>query len=829
MFKKRKHMKTLQKNHLKDLRSSGLNDKTIELAGFYSVTSEEGEALLGFPIPCSALAIPYFGVNRNDAPSFVRLKPDVPYQPPGWKKSAKYLSPKKSRNYLYIPPMISKDTLQNVDEVLFITEGEKKALKATQEGFPCIGVSGVWNWTLGKDSETGQRHVVPDFERITWKGRTVYLCYDSDAIFKPGVLQAEGELARQLVLRGAHVLVVRLPDVDGLAKTGVDDYLIHKDKEAFQELLQQAESVPSEDGPYHVKDGAICCRRPTKKKGEVGDHEDIKLCNFVARITEEVELDNGIEHTRSFAIDGVLENGKRLGRIDIAATEFTSMNWVIGMWGARPRLTAEYSARDKLRDAIQHLSNKSGIRQRKIYEHTGWRRKDDGWIYLHAGGAIGCQDVEVHLDAPLDRYRLPEAKDIKEAVKCSLNLLEIAPHTVTVPLLSAVALAPLCEVLRPDFALWLFGATGSMKTTLATLFISHFGDFLKENVLPGSWESTGNALEKTLFILKDTLAVIDDYAPQADVAAQRRLERGVTQVVRSLGNRSGRGRMRSDTSLQRVYSPRGIMLSTGEDVPTIQSILARLFTMEIKQGDVDKVKLGDAQNNAYRLSQAMVGYLEWLAPQMDMLESKLKVDWQARRCEASSNVDHLRIPEIVAHLATGFDTYLRFATEVGAITESQADQMSQNAWDTLVSLAQIHGRRIVDVDPAERFLNVLSSLFASDAVYVDSKDIRKDPRDIKPSGSLIGWGDDDYLYLIPEATRQAIVTAYRAAGDHWPHSPNALYKALDKKQALMKGNDGKNLMAVNIYGNTQKVLKIPRVVFDIKVDRDEAQDASDGK
>ncbi len=89
-----------------------------------------------------------------------------------------------------------------------------------------------------------------------------------------------------------------------------------------------------------------------------------------------------------------------------------------------------------------------------------------------------------------------------------------------------------------------------MKTTLAALFTSHFGDFPDKNALPGSWESTGNALEKTLFTLKDTLAVIDDYAPQADSSAQHKVERAVSQVVRSAGNLSGRSRMRSDTTLR---------------------------------------------------------------------------------------------------------------------------------------------------------------------------------------------------------------------------------------------------------------------------------------
>jgi hypothetical protein len=63
--------------------------------------------------------------------------------------------------------------------------------------------------------------------------------------------------------------------------------------------------------------------------------------------------------------------------------------------------------------------------------------------------------------------------------------------------------------------------------TLAALFLSHFGQF-DRTTLPASWESTDNALERRLFTLKDTLCVIDDYAPKADVYAQRQLVQRAT-------------------------------------------------------------------------------------------------------------------------------------------------------------------------------------------------------------------------------------------------------------------------------------------------------------
>ncbi len=53
-------------------------------------------------------------------------------------------------NQIYLPPGI-RDLLESNTELL-ITEGAKKALKATQEGFATIGLAGVWGWKRKDES-----------------------------------------------------------------------------------------------------------------------------------------------------------------------------------------------------------------------------------------------------------------------------------------------------------------------------------------------------------------------------------------------------------------------------------------------------------------------------------------------------------------------------------------------------------------------------------------------------------------------------------------------------------------------------------------------------
>ena len=86
----------------------------------------------------------------------------------------------------------------------------------------------------------------------------------------------------------------------------------------------------------------------------------------------------------------------------------------------------------------------------------------------------------------------------------------VGPPFICFPLLAATTRAALGKA---DFALHLSGENGAFKTELAALFQRHFGAAMDRLHLPGAWSSTANALEMAAFQAKDTLRVVDDFAP----------------------------------------------------------------------------------------------------------------------------------------------------------------------------------------------------------------------------------------------------------------------------------------------------------------------------
>lgn len=228
-------------HHQRELEFSGLSAAMVQAAGIYSEKNYVKLAFLldwrKFPKRMAPVIVfPFRGADGQNG--YARIKPDTPRKIKG--KSVKYESPRGRTNQVYFPPGVV-EVLERPDVELLITEGEKKSLKATQEGFACLGLVGVYGWKDGKSEQ-----LLPALERIAWKGRNVFIAYDSDVTQNVDIQVAESRLAKHLTDLGAVVRVVRLPDGppgdDGKpTKMGLDDFLVAHGPGELRKLLDAAE------------------------------------------------------------------------------------------------------------------------------------------------------------------------------------------------------------------------------------------------------------------------------------------------------------------------------------------------------------------------------------------------------------------------------------------------------------------------------------------------------------------------------------------------------------------------------------------------------------
>lgn len=176
------------------------------------------------------IKIPYFNMEGKET-NFCRVRYLEEYA--GFEKFRKYDQPKGSKgtHIYWVPGCDWKSVAANTEEIVWFTEGEFKAVAGFLNDLAVIGLGGVDSFR-GKDTALAE-----ELLKFNWKGRTVFIAYDSDALINPNIVRAENRLADALTAEGALPRIVRLPHVALKGdKTGLDDYLMAKDASSLIHL-----------------------------------------------------------------------------------------------------------------------------------------------------------------------------------------------------------------------------------------------------------------------------------------------------------------------------------------------------------------------------------------------------------------------------------------------------------------------------------------------------------------------------------------------------------------------------------------------------------------
>lgn len=767
--------------HRELIRASAISDEVAVEREYESITVKEKLKTLGFKT--AQRNVPAFYLPLRSVTGELlghQIRPDNPRINQSG-KVVKYEMPAGSRMLLDVHPRV-RSKLTDVKEDLWITEGVRKADSAVSHGLACIGLIGVWNWR-GTNSDGG-KSALPDWESIALNGRRVYIAFDSDVTTKAAVREALRRLVEFLKLRDAKVLIVHIPARDG-AKVGLDDFfaqggtveqLLAASKSELPPKPEKPEFIPVTRNEYRVTpDGLVHVHYDPE-----GSETLILLANFTAEIRANISEDDGVTTTQHLELHVKRDGRERV--VEVPSAEFGPMFWTTEKLDSTFVVTAGMGNRDHLRAAIQELSPEPMLRT--IYTHTGWRAFGADWAFLHARGAIGARGeipgIEVRLHDSLSLLVLPppaKGAELKAAVTAVLAFLRVAPDRISFVLLALAFRAPLG---RTDLSGHLSGASGTFKTELAALIQQFFGAKFSSRSLPGSWSSTGNALEAIAFYGMNVVMVVDDFVPQGGPHDSARIHREADRLMRAQGNNSGRQRMGADGRLRATRYPRGLILSTGEDTPSGQSLRARLCNIEVSPGDVSQPELtrcqADARNGLY--AETMATFVMWLASRRTGLEERIRARVEELRAQVGEHTTarHRRTIDVIGQLYVAWEYFTEFAVVAGALDAQGRTALLERAWAALVEAGDEQNAAQSAFDPVEQFVTLLrSAVSAGEGHFADRDGGPPDgyshealgwQRTLDGSnansttwqarGPRIGWILDGELYLDPTA-------AYRAA------------------------------------------------------------------
>lgn len=549
---------------------------------------------------------------------------------------------------------------------------------------------------------------------------------------------------------------------------------------------------------------------------------DVPISNFLPVPVEDIIYDNGGERSRFFRVKGLQsENGRQreLPVVKVDANDIANLNWVTAEWGFDALIYPPTTSRKDTLRSVMFMIGQKAARRKTIYTHTGWREENGNWFYLHAGGAIGSDDVEVDIDSRLNCYNLSgEKHNFISVCNAVSDLLTLTKTEVSYPVFATVFLSPLNEFFKqagcePLFLLYLVGRTQSKKSTLAALALSFFGNFTASN-LPCSFKDTANAIEKKGYILKDTLNVVDDYHPAMTAKERQTMDAIMQSLSRGYGDRRGRDRMNSSIGLRENYAPRGNVIITGEDIPNIgQSGITRNFIVELTPDDIP---IGEALSRCQQFARDgyytdfMREYINWLIPKADELPEKLKRSFEHYREKAieENAAGYGRTGGAIAWLMIGFEYLTAFLEYSHMITVEQKEIMLKNAWGVFTKLAQVQAEKSMEETPTRLFLEAVADLMETKKISLQN--IGGFPEN---SGEFTGYFDEDYYYFIPSKIYAEVEKLFQQQNMTFPISKNRILRQLSIEH-ISVSSGGKNTLQKRIGRNIGKYLCIPKQLID---------------
>lgn len=727
---------------------------------------------------------------------------------------------------------------------------EKHARKEAVTGLPTLAerigdeaMRLVSKW-LGLQTE-GQTHetALELVDSLLAQARVAPSTFVADTLKNPAILPRLVELrTREPAL--VDSLTTSLKSIDGIRK---------QDAETLRKAIRDQARISKPQATvtekyFSNKDGTFM------RAGS--DGFDLRLANFSPRIAREIIYDDGVEQQRHFEIEVELKD--RSITCTCPAGEFGTMNWVATGCGAAAIMEPGHKIREELRVATQTLSGE--ISQDFRYTCTGWVTDpvSKQTCYAHAGGAIGATGplatVQTQLDGVMSRYRLPNPVEGDELAACYQafqRLFDVAPARIMIPLLAGTFRAALGPT---DFGLYLVGRTGTGKSELSALANQFYGPELDARHLPGSFTSTGNALEIQTFLAKDALFTIDDFAPAGTRNESQKIQQTAERIIRALGNGASRARLTSDATLRQAKPPRCSVLMSGEDVPTGHSIRARLLVLEVNRGDISQEAwagaLTECQKHARegRYAGLMATFIQWTAQDRDGRLEALRQSEEALRHQTKHDTLHRRTNDTSVKLIAAWQVVLSFLEEHELVSAEEAAALLESAEDAIAEAVASQQEYQGDNDAADRFLDLIRTAMLQGEAHLTDLDggrplhpqlcgYRKSREgEMYPGGSCIGVVNGDSVHLLPGAAIAAAGNVASKQQNHFSFNAVTLGKRLQERGLLQKVDEAreKNVVRMKI-GNDRKgywvleskTLSIPSISLAIgSPDDSEVEDAA---
>jgi len=514
-------------------------------------------------------------------------------------------------------------------------------------------------------------------------------------------------------------------------------------------------------------------------EGIFDSEDDEFLTNFTLVIDEETTIHDDQEQRKVFR--GKLTIFGKAHPFEIAAGDYADNNKLKAAIMQAAGVGAVISGRmDMVRTAISTLNWQPGKQQplcRAVTTDLGWDEK--GTAYRVPSGRVTTdgfiladqQDMQVELGGEelakhLDLQPLKDDKELQRVRKHIVDdLLQIHGSRVTHSLLASVAVAVMGRFAAdaPPFVLWLQGLTGGGKSFAAKLFMNFFGKFPLSSGHFAGWAATANYLQRQGYFFKDALYLVDDYKPEVVPHYQ------VVRLLQNYADGTGRGRLKSDSTTNTSRPVRGLLVSTGEDVPEhTASALARMIIIKVPQQAKDLKRGNRCQKECGLYSGVTADFIQHVLAnnRAPVFAKRVQTLREFYYNGIAGQQNDSRIATNFALLAAGF---FEVAIYLADVWPQWKEAIRQFVMEDLVALRDEMVVSVQEEQPSQVFWSVLGSLVEYGIVELDDRNTKNGKPVIGKAcyprrDGIVAGRTDELFYVSTDLALAEVNKSLRAQG-----------------------------------------------------------------
>lgn len=336
-----------------------------------------------------------------------------------------------------------------------------------------------------------------------------------------------------------------------------------------------------------------------------------------------------------------------------------------------------------------------------------------------------------------------------------------------------------------QFALYLVGTTGSLKTSLArVLFLIFTSDETGRN---HTFTDTPVSVEKYIGALRDEVGLVDDLELGDDSMEATRQKAIFNNVIRMVGDRKGKNRSNPALKDVKATVTHGLVAMTGEQTLGKQSNRLRMVEVDVTKGAIIGERLAEFQDHPERWKTICSAWIHFIEANFFAICAEIRERSREYRREYQNRFNHARtIDQLIAFRITAellrnfWINWLHRPTEVDAVINA----MIKAVEEVLTRAAE----RDEKTNPGMCFLLDVDSLLGEKGLTIEENQSAFE----KNYDAAGYWNEAGDLLLIRDQAFKAVRTYEQSMGRYFPFDMQKILKSLDELGAVCSFANGRN-------------------------------------